>query len=222
MTPEKTDQSLMYFAPLENIPWLAHGFVIREPGLRMDVPRSEALELLRGKHERILNSEGIKFDHLRRAEQVHGNIVAHVERKNEVVMSSGADGLITADREVPLGIYVADCCAIYLVDPDVKAVGLLHSGKKGTEGNIACQGVHEMKECFQADPSRIIAVLSPCIHSCCYEVDFISEIEDQLRKEGVQKITKNPLCTSCHVERFYSYRKEQGKTGRMLAFMMIR
>ena len=77
-----------------------------------------------------------------RAEQVHGNEVAVVPGSPQIIAPDGlpvvpgVDGLVTAEPGVVLAIYVADCGAIWLADRKTGAIGLLHSGKKGTEGNI--------------------------------------------------------------------------------------
>ena len=63
----------------------------------------------------------------------------------------------------------------------------------------------------------MIVQLSPCIRPPHYEVDFAAEIIRQCRALGVQHIHDSGTCTACDLARYYSYRAEQGKTGRMLA-----
>ena len=74
------------------------------------------------------------------AEQVHGKEIALVsELAGEKRCFSGVDGLVTDQPGISLGVYVADCCAVFLVDPVRNAVGLVHSGKKGTALSIVTQ-----------------------------------------------------------------------------------
>ena len=176
-----------------------------------------------------MKSQGIQWNQLHLAKQVHGNQVIAITKPSSIKRLSTApkitpatDGLVTNIADVSIGIYVADCCAVFLVEPQQRAIALLHSGRKGTETEIVREGVHRLKEITQSDPSHILAVLSPCIHPCCYDVDFVTAIEQQLKSEGVLQIWRHPDCTGCHLEQYYSYRKEKGLTGRMLAFMMIR
>jgi copper oxidase (laccase) domain-containing protein len=218
----KSANAAMQFPQLQQLPWLVHGFIPRQPGINVEVSKTEALGRLGETHAQILQKEGVVFEKMRTAEQVHGNSVATIGDQEISKVHPGVDGLATIMAGTPLGIYVADCCAIYLVDTEKKAMALLHSGKKGTETNIAQQGVQQLKTEFNAKPESIIAVLSPCIHSCHYEVDFVSEIRRQLYVEGVQNVFESPDCTACHLDRYYSYRQEKGMTGRMLAFMMKR
>ena len=74
-----------------------------------------------------------------------------------------------------------------------------------------------MIERFGSDPANMIVQLSPCIRPPCYEVDFVAEIIRQCRMLGVRHIHDSGTCTACDLGRYYSYRAEKGKTGRMLA-----
>ena len=130
--------------------------------------------------------------------------------------------MVTCDREVFLGIYVADCCTVFLVDSRRKAIGLAHSGKKGTSLNIVGQTVRCMSEQFETDPRDLVAQLSPCIRPPHYEVDFAAEIREQLNQSGVRKIFDSGENTGSDLTRFYSYRMEKGRTGRMLGLLALR
>ena len=61
----------------------------------------------------------------------------------------GADGLVTNQPGVSLGIYVADCGAVFLVDPVRRCLGLVHSGKKGTELAIVERAIEQMRGKFR-------------------------------------------------------------------------
>jgi len=123
----------------------------------------------------------------------------------------GIDGLITASVEVCLGVYVADCCPVYLVDPERRVIGLLHSGRKGSQLGIAAAAIEQMRERFQCDPAKIIVQLGPCIRPPHYEVDFVRQIVGQCEEVGVRQIYDCGTCTATHPDRYYSYRLERGK-----------
>ena len=154
------------------------------------------------------------------AEQVHGNAIAIADRFT-VVPIPGVDGMITAEADVCLGVYVADCCAVFLVDPDRHVIGLLHSGRKGTDLGIASGAIELMAERFGCEPARLIVQLSPCIRPPFYEVDFAKEIVRQCRASGVKQIFDCGVCTASNPDHYYSYRAEHGKTGRMLAMLSL-
>jgi copper oxidase (laccase) domain-containing protein len=211
-----TEPVVLAFPVLSAIYGVQHGFVCRVPGLDVAVERETALARLSEVHRQVLHKAAVPP--LRRAEQVHGGEVAIIDSGSPEV-AARADGLVTRDPGVTLGIFVADCCAVYLVDPRLQAIGLVHSGKKGTEANIAGRSVHVMSEAFGTDPADLVAQLSPCIRPPEYEIDFAAEIRRQLAAAGVGRIVDDGQNTGTDLTRFYSYRKERGKTGRMLAYM---
>ena len=212
-------------APVQLFPALSetglveHGFILRIPGLDVQTDRQSALQRLEHYHHEQLAKIGRRS--LRLAEQVHGNGVATIDA-GSAAKTKEVDGLVTMDPKVVLGIYVADCCAIFLVDPIRRAIGLVHSGKKGTEQNIIRVAVRKMRTDFQSEPKNLIAVLSSCIRPPYYEVDFAQSIIAQLRAERVNEIHDNGENTGADLTRFYSYRMEKGKTGRMLAYLALR
>jgi copper oxidase (laccase) domain-containing protein len=129
--------------------------------------------------------------------------------------------LITADRDVCLGIYVADCGPVYLADPVKRVIGLLHSGRKGTEQGITTVGIRRMAEEFGSAPEDLVVQLGPCIRPPLYEIDFAAEILRQAREAGVRQVHDCGVCTGQRVDRYYSYRVEKGRTGRMVAFLAL-
>jgi copper oxidase (laccase) domain-containing protein len=76
-----------------------------------------------------------------------------------------------------------------------------------------------MTDRFGSDPANIIVQLSPCIRPPHYQVDFVAKIIQQCRASEVKEIHDSGICTACDVDRYYSYRVEKGKTGRMLALL---
>lgn len=186
----------------------------------MDVEREEAIRLLSPWHQEHIQALGFSMNDLRLGEQVHGSDVAVVDASSPA-MSLGVDGLLTRDSGVLLGIYVADCCAVFLHEPVTKALGLVHSGKKGSELGIVAGAIQRMKEAFGSDPADVVVQLSPCIRPPAYEVDFAQGIRAQCLEMGVKPSNLHDcgLCTSTDLQCFYSYRVEKGKTGRMLALL---
>jgi copper oxidase (laccase) domain-containing protein len=152
------------------------------------------------------------------AEQVHGNKITIVEASIEADQHfAGTDGFITTQRGIALGVHVADCCAVYIVDPGTPAIGLVHSGRKGTELDIVGLAIEQMRAKLGSNVSDLIVQLSPCIRPPHYEIDFAAEIVEQCRARGVRQIRDSGVCTACDLDEYYSYRAEKGKTGRMLA-----
>jgi copper oxidase (laccase) domain-containing protein len=157
------------------------------------------------------------------AEQVHGDKIEIIDLPLESDQHfAGRDGFITNQCGIALGIYVADCCAVYIVDPITPAIGLVHSGKKGTELAIAAKTIEQMTARFGCESANMIVQLSPCIRPPHYEIDFASQIVEQCRAQSVKQIHESGVCTACHPDLYYSYRAEKGRTGRMLALLGLR
>lgn len=206
------------FASLNEIGFCRHAFIGRVAGLDVKVDRALALDRLSRIHEETRQRLGIAP--VINAEQVHGNAVAVVDEPSTGPIL-GVDGLITNRPGIALGIYVADCCAVYLVDPKRRCIGLLHAGKKGTELGILPEAIGKMRAAFGCDPGDLIMQLSPCIRPPFYEIDFASELLLQAREAGVGRVHDCQANTAADVQRYYSYRIELGKTGRMLALLEL-
>jgi copper oxidase (laccase) domain-containing protein len=210
------------FAALSALPQVVHGFTLRVPGIEMSHDKSEALARLDGVHREIRTGYRVGAAPFMTAQQVHGERVAVVDEATATdECLDSCDGLITNQRGVCLGIYVADCCAVYLVDPVRRAIGLVHSGKKGTELGIVANAIRLMSERFGSGASDLVVQLSPCIRPPHYEIDFAAEIVRQCRDLGVRSVNDSGVCTACDLKRYYSYRAEKGRTGRMLAFLAL-
>jgi YfiH family protein len=182
--------------------------------------RETALARLWSVHRETANALGFAGMPFALAEQVHGNRVARVDTP-ETIPAPGADGLITKRSGLCLAVYVADCAAVYLGDRETRAIGLVHAGKKGAELGIIPETIAAMREEFGSDPANLVVQISPCIRPPHYEVDFAAEIVRQARRAGVRDVFDCSTCTASHLEQYYSYRREKGRTGRLLALAAI-
>jgi copper oxidase (laccase) domain-containing protein len=216
---ENNELPLEAFPALQHL-WCKHGFVRRVPEIELSNDKDVVLENLDKAHRQARGALGMAERKFITARQVHGNQIAVI---NSVVAADhcfeGCDGLITNQRDVCLGIYVADCCAVYLVDQNGRAIGLVHSGKKGTELGVVSSAIDSMRKEFGIAPTDLIVQLSPCIRPPHYEIDFAADIVRQCRDAGTNKIRESGVCTACDLEHYYSYRAEKGRTGRMLALL---
>jgi polyphenol oxidase len=209
-----------YFPALQAVTFCRHAFIERIPGIDVSHDKAEALKRLDAVHREMRREIGIGDWPLLTAQQIHGDNIAIVDQPLTGDKEfAGCDGIITSQKKIALGIHVADCCAVYIVDPKTPAISLVHSGKKGTERAIVSNVVQQMREHFGSDPAELVVQLSPCIRPPHYEIDFAAQIVEQCRAAGVKKIHDSGVCTACDVDRYYSYRAEKGKTGRMLALL---
>ncbi len=103
----------------------------------------------------------------------------HIEPRLKIEQT---DGLITQLLGYTLMILGADCPSIAVYDPKHQAMGLFHSGWRGTAGGIAIEGIKKMQEAFGSSPSDLIAVVGPG-YSANYEVR--GDVLEAFRKGGM-------------------------------------
>ncbi len=215
----REQSAIEQFAALESSAVCRHAFIRRIAGIDVSHDKAEALRRLEATHRNIRRKIRVESWPLLTAEQVHGNKITIVDRPVGLGRQfAGCDGIITNQRKIMLGIHVADCCAVYIVDPKTPAIGLVHSGRKGSELGVVSNAITQMSARFGSQPPDLIVQLSPCIRPPHYEIDFAAKIVEQCRAKGVREI-HDGVCTACHVDLYYSYRAEKGKTGRMLALL---
>ena len=156
-----------------------------------------------------------------------------------------ADALVTNVPQMVLTILTADCVPILLYDPACGAIGAVHAGWKGTHAEILPKTIQKMQAHYGSQAEDIIVAIGPAIGQCCYEVgrevaehfiayegavvDGVSEGKYQLDLKRVNRlqaaqsgvlqkhIEVTALCTACERERFFSYRAEQGCSGRFVS-----
>ena len=184
---------------------LLHAFTLRSvpPLLSADVPQ-------------ILQEAGLPKDY-GMGEQTHGAGVAVVNLGGKGKVIPAVDALITREKNLSLVIRVADCGPVWIHCKKTSAIGLVHSGRKGTEAGVVGATIRRMREEFGSEPSSMMALLGPCIRPPHYDVNFAGEILRQLEREKVGKVVDSGLCTASDLTRFYSYRTEKGQTGRHFA-----
>lgn len=126
---------------------------------------------------RLLRDFGESLSRLVQVRQVHGNqvVVATAAAAGRGGVSAGtalieADGIATTERSLVLGISVADCVPLFLMDPIHGAAALVHAGREGTFGNIAAEAVRVLIQ-IGSDAADIQAVIGPSAGPCCYEVN---------------------------------------------------
>ena len=171
--------------------------------------------------------------------QVHSCVVKDVEKEG---VYSDVDGLVTSKKDLILTLKVADCVPIFLYDDNRKNFGLIHSGWRGTAGNIISNGIQKMVD-YKSNLNDIMVLIGPSIQSCCYEVDedVASHFSDntKLKKENnkwmlnLQKQINNDLldlslnkkniklsyvCTH-DTDECHSFRRDGTSAGRMIAVM---
>jgi copper oxidase (laccase) domain-containing protein len=191
------------------LPGVRHGFSTRS---------RHALEGLEAELQESFNRQGFPVAQGASGEQPHGNRIAAVQGPGRV---AGVDALSTSTPGLPLIVRVADCGPVFFYDPVRRVIALAHSGRRGTEGNIVGETLSHLAATYGSQPGDIVVQLGPCIRPPHYEVDFAAEIGRQATTGGVIRFYDGGVCTACDLDRYYSYRAEKGRTGRMWAVLML-
>lgn len=160
-----------------------------------------------------------------------------------------ADALFTEKAGDWVGVSTADCVPVLLVDPEHQRVAAVHSGWRGTDADISAKAV-EALAARGSRPERLLVAVGPAIQQCCYVVspelakhfatrfgsdvvvakgdefrlDLSRAVVLTLRRMGVKVGNMDVLqdCTSCDSSRFFSHRRDSGRTGRHINFVVHR
>lgn len=127
-----------------------------------------------GNRSLLATAFGIAPEALVTVRQVHGSDILVIDEPNEDYghfLGVEADAVITNQPGVMIGVCVADCAPVLLLDPEKQVVAAVHAGWQGTVQKLASKAVEGMRSMFGCDPKRLMAVIGPCIGKCCYEVD---------------------------------------------------
>ncbi len=184
---------------LERTGIVRHGFSTRIGGVSEGVCSTMNFSFSRGDNEdavrenfrRMANALGVEEDSFVFSQQTHTTNVRRVtldDRGKGLTRPldyQEVDGLITNVPGLCLSTFYADCVPLYFVDPVHKAIGLSHSGWRGTVGKIGSATIQRMKEEYGSEPAEMIAAIGPSICQDCYEVseDVILEFQKSFAKK---------------------------------------
>jgi polyphenol oxidase len=113
--------------------------------------------------------------------QVHGIAIRRFSTASSGWCESGeCDALWSDVPRSALGIKVADCLPLTLMDTQTNVVVNIHAGWRGSVGNIVTQSIGAVRKESSFDPHRAVAFLGPSIRQCCFEVG--EEVIDQFSR----------------------------------------
>ncbi|MBQ8827918.1 MAG: peptidoglycan editing factor PgeF [Clostridia bacterium] len=266
---------LLLFDRIENKENTAHCFTARKGGvsegvcdsLNMSFNREINRENVKENLRRASLAIGVPFESLTMVPQIHSNKVKVIKKEDagrgvsRPAFEEGFDAMVTNVPGVTLCTIHGDCIPVFLYDSKNGAVGMIHSGWRGTFGRIAAKTAETMKREYNTDLSELEAVIGPGICGECFEVSddvytellkcfgekiagnerickvnpkasgkwlvslpdivYLSLIEAGLREENIDR---TGICTCCEAnkDKFFSHRREKGKTGAMTGMIGIR
>jgi YfiH family protein len=127
-----------------------------------------------GNRSLLARAFGITQDALVTVRQVHGTDILVIDEHNDDYshfLGLEGDAVITNQPGLMIGVCVADCVPILLLDPGKRIISAVHAGWQGTAARLAAKTVAGMTSLFECNPEDIQALIGPSIRKCCYEVD---------------------------------------------------
>lgn len=233
------DIKWLSFPPLNALPRVLHGFIVKSPN-----PSSLSGSRVPGKLlKKISRHEATPIS----LSQIHRDECVTITSRDGLKRRYVGDALLTDRNDVLISVAVADCLPVFLVNPKRRIIGMIHAGWRGTLLGVASRTLEEAKRGFGGDPAEFTVLLGPCIRSCCYRIsddvailfdpDCVNRSPDgqarldlvranlkQLADSGVKedRIFATTVCTCCEQELLYSYRREKDECGRMIGFLSLR
>jgi YfiH family protein len=187
---------------------------------------------------------GIKESSVALPDQVHS---AHVKSIHRPGVFKEMDALITSQKGLFLGVQTADCFPIFIYAPKIPAGAIIHAGWRGVVQNIVPKTLNKIISEMGSDPSDLFIAIGPGLQKECFEVrtdvfslfpenfltahpdsdkrflDLSAYLVQQLRSFTIpkQQIYSSNDCTKCNQKRYYSFRRDGEKSGRMLGIIGI-
>jgi polyphenol oxidase len=185
---------------------------------------------------------GTRFFHppepLATLHQIHSDIAVNADLPG---CPSEGDALLSDSPGRFVGVKTADCLPILLVDERHRAVAAVHAGWRGTVSGVALSTLKAMAARWGTQPGDLHAAIGPGIGKCCFEVgpevaiqfgepfqrsriDLEQVNRLQLVEAGLapDRIYTVGLCTFCHSDEFFSFRRDREKAGRMISVIGVK
>lgn len=266
LTEAGAELEYLTFPLLEETGAVKHLFTTRLGGvsggefasMNLSAARGDAESNVLENHRRIARVLGCDVGDMVASHQTHTTNIRRVtsrDRGKGIVRErdyENVDGMVTEEPGVVLATYYADCVPLYFVDPVNRAIGLAHSGWRGTVDGMGERMVRTMSRCFGSRPEELLVGIGPSICRDCYEVgedvgkvfaekfggdvaapggqpgkyqlDLWLANEMLLERAGVPKshIQITDICTCHNSDYLFSHRASQGRRGNMGAFLALR
>ncbi len=178
------DFPYLTFPNLEKLDFLKQVFTTRLGGVSSGALESLNLSYSRGdmpanvdeNFARVAKVLGASVQDMVFTDQTHTaniRVVTEKDRGKGAIQSRDyrqVDGLITNIQGIVLCAFFADCVPVLLADPVHRAIGLVHSGWRGTAASISQVALMNMHDVYGTRPTDCFAAIGPSICRECYEV----------------------------------------------------
>ncbi|KAA3614900.1 MAG: peptidoglycan editing factor PgeF [Calditrichaeota bacterium] len=212
--------------------------------LNLGLNTNDNLEKVKQNRTIFFNHFNLNQNNLVFPGQIHSDQVKIVDQPGIV---SDCDALITSTPGLTLTIQTADCFPLFIYDPIKHICAIVHSGWRGSAKNIASKTILKMQENFNSKSKNLLIAIGAGIQQKNYQVDTATAsnfskkfliadgenhyklsvqdvILNQLLEMGVyeENIEADKTCTFEAIEKYYSFRRDGAKSGRMMGFIGLR
>lgn len=175
---------MLVYPLLEQTGMVKHCFTTRQGGvsegifesLNLSFTRGDKKEAVEENFRRVAKALGTEYENFVFTDQTHTTNIKRVGKEDAgkgLTRERGytdIDGLITNEPGIVLSTFYADCVPLYFIDPVHRAIGLSHSGWRGTVRRMGRVTIEAMKAEFGTRPEDVICAIGPSICQSCYEV----------------------------------------------------
>ena len=199
---EKNGVVWLSFPALDDTGLVRNGFSTRHGGvsrgcyasMNLSFSRNDDQAAVMENYRRMGEAVGVSTDSMVLSWQTHTTNIRRVTEKDKgkgILRDRdyrNIDRLITNITGITLVTFYADCVPLYFLDPKKKAIGLSHSGWRGTVKRMGGATLNEMKKAYGTDPGDVIACIGPSICRGCFEVgeDVIEEVKKAFGPQGAE------------------------------------
>lgn len=199
---EKNEFPMFIYPLLEQTGMVKHCFTTREGGvsegifesLNLSFTRGDKREAVEENFRRVAGALGTEYENFVFSDQTHTTNVRKVTKEDagkgltRERDYTEVDGLITNEPELVLSTFYADCVPLYFVDPVHRAIGLSHSGWRGTVGRMGRVTLEAMNREYGTKPEEVLCAIGPSICQSCYEVseDVAAEFKQEFNGQETE------------------------------------
>lgn len=190
---------MLVYPLLEQTGMVKHCFTTRQGGvsegifesLNLSFTRGDKKEAVEENFRRVAKALGTEYENFVFTDQTHTTNIKRVGREDAgkgLTRERGytdIDGLITNEPGIVLSTFYADCVPLYFIDPVHRAIGLSHSGWRGTVRRMGKVTIEAMKAEFGTRPEDVICAIGPSICQSCYEVS--EDVAVEFKQEFPEK-----------------------------------
>lgn len=254
------------FPALEKTGMVSHSFSTRIGGvsrgmfssMNFSFTRGDDPVLVRENYRRMAKVLGVEVERMVLSHQTHTTnvrVVTEADAGKGVICDrdyENIDGLVTNIPGITLVTFYADCVPLYILDPIHRAIGLSHSGWRGTVRRMGSKTLAVMREAYGTRAEDVIVCIGPSICRDCFEVggEVVQEFYQEFRTESLydrkpngkyqldlwsankqvfleagvpeKQIHVTDICTHCNPELLFSHRTVGNDRGNLAAFFSLK